>query len=214
MSSLAIPCKLLPGRVSTTWFACAMTLSDTAAAVVQPDDPDIAAMARVAIGDEAALGEIIDRWEKPLRAFLYRSLRSWEDAEDLAQVTFIRLYRVAPRYEPSARFSTFLFTIARRLLLNEYRRRSRKPAEPTAPEDFGHLAGENDSERQRFEIEEALHNALNDVPEKQRTALLLHQQQGLRYSEIAKMMKASESAVKSWIFRARQHLREALQDLR
>lgn len=180
----------------------------------EPSDPDAALMTRVATGDESALGELIDRWEKPLRAFLYRSLGSWEDAEDLAQVTFIRLYRYAPKYEPSAKFSTFLFTIAQRLMLNERRRRSRKPSEATDPEDFSHLHGADDPARTQHEIEEALHRALLDVPDNQRTALLLHQQQGLSYAEIANALEASESAVKSWIYRARQHLRKALEDYR
>lgn len=80
---------------------------------------DEALMLRVGAGDETALEILIDRWKNPLINFFYRSLRSVEESEDLAQMVYLRLYRSAPRYKPTAKFSTYLFHIARRLLINE-----------------------------------------------------------------------------------------------
>lgn len=173
---------------------------------------DIELMQRLATGDETALRALIDRWKSPLINFFYRSLRSHESAEDLAQVVFVRIYRAAPKYQPTAKFSTYLFHIARRLLINEFRRQQRKPLEAVDPADLVAVDSE-DPGRQVREIEEAFEIALEGLPENQRTAILLLKQQQLSYQEIAAIMDASESAVKTWIFRARQFLKQALKDL-
>jgi len=173
---------------------------------------DIELMQRLAQGDETALRLLIDRWKSPLINFFYRSLRSHESAEDLAQVVFVRIYRAAPKYQPTAKFSTYLFHIARRLLINEFRRQQRKPLEAVDPADLVAVDSE-DPGRQVREIEEAFEIALEGLPENQRTAILLLKQQQLSYQEIAAIMDASESAVKTWIFRARQFLKQALKDL-
>lgn len=178
-----------------------------------PEDADIALMLKVRDGDERALAELIERWKNPLLNFFYRSANSRATAEDLAQVTFIRLYRAAPGYKPKARFSTYLFQIARRLLLNEFRRRKRKPADPVDPSEL-HAVDPGNSARKVAEIEEAFRQALEQLPEKQRSAILLLQQQELDYEEIGRILGARPALIKTWIFRARQHLREALKDLR
>lgn len=177
-----------------------------------PVDPDSALMWRVREGDEAALTALIDRWKTPLLNFFYRSLGSYPQAEDLAQLTFIRVYRSASRYEPRAKFSTFLFHIARRLLINEYRHRQRKPLETLDPVDLPAIS-DNDSEQQVAEIEEAFNQAVGLLPEKHATALLLLKQQELSYEEIAELMDASVGAVKTWIFRAREQLKAELKHL-
>ncbi len=166
-------------------------------------------MLRVKDGEEEALAELIDRWQNPLINFFYRSLSSRADAEDLAQTVFIKLYGAASRYEPKARFSTYLFHIARRVLLNEFRRRGRKPVHLFAPEDLP-SASTTDPEIKMFELEEIFQRGLLQMPENHRTAILLLHQQQLSYAEIASIMNASESLVKTWIFRARQLLREEL----
>lgn len=177
-----------------------------------PEDEDVRQMLRLKEGDESALTEIIERWKNPLLNFFYRSIQDYEASEDLAQLVFIRLYRAASTYEPRAKFSTYLFHIARRLLINEFRRQQRKPLVAVDPQDL-HAVDEATSERTMQEIEEAFQYALKDVPEKQRTALLLFKQQELSYQEIAELMGATESAVKTWIFRARHSLKQALKDL-
>lgn len=173
---------------------------------------DVALMQRLAGGDEDALRQLIDRWKAPLINFFHRSLRSYETSEDLAQVVFVRIYRAAPNYQPTAKFSTYLFHIARRLLINEYRRQQRKPLDAVDPSELV-AVDTGASGRDMREIEEAFELALEGLPENQRTAIVLLKQQQLSYQEIATIMDASESAVKTWIFRARQFLKQALKDL-
>ena len=179
-----------------------------------PIDEDIRLMFAVAAGDTDALRQLIDKWKKPLINFFYRSLSSYEESEDLAQQVFIKIYRAAGRYQAKAKFSTFLFHIARRVLLNEFRRRSRKPVEYVDPQEF-HYGESEDPEVQRrlSEIEEVFQLAIKKLPEKHRTALLLYKQQELSYKEIAEIMDASENAVKTWIHRARAQLKEEMEVL-
>jgi RNA polymerase sigma-70 factor (ECF subfamily) len=175
------------------------------------DDPDAALMLEAAGGSEQALRMLIEKWQTPLINFFYRSLGSAEQAEDLTQLVFIRVYRAASTYEPRAKFSTYLFHIARRLLINEYRRRSRKPLEAVDPADLEAETPGRDK-LSLMEIEEAFEKALETLPENQRTAILLLKQQELSYEEIAAAMDATETAVKSWIHRARQKLKTELKD--
>ena len=168
-------------------------------------------MLRVGTGDEAALQTLINRWKNPMINFFYRSLGSFETSEDLAQMVFIRLYRAGPNYRPTARFSTFIFHIARRLLLNEYRRQKRKPLHATDPANLRGVV-ENNCDRQVSEIEEVFSHALQNLPEKHRSAIILLKQQELSYQEIASVMGATESAVKTWIYRARLDLKKYMGD--
>ncbi|MFP6899705.1 MAG: sigma-70 family RNA polymerase sigma factor [Opitutales bacterium] len=173
---------------------------------------DIVLMQRVAAGEDAAMALLIDRWKKPLLRFFHRSLRSLADAEELAQTTFLKLYRAAGRYKPSAKFSTYLFTIARHVLLDEIKYRARHPADPTDPSELRVQVQLKDEPR-TSEVEEAFEQCLQALPENQRTALLLRVQRELTYEEIATIMKASNGAVKTWIHRARDHLRGHLKQL-
>ena len=94
-------------------------------------DPDAELMLRVKAGDcdaSDAFAQLVTRWQQPVLSFVFRTLPDPEEAEDIAQGVFVQLWRSAGRYQPSARFSTFLFTIARNLTLNEIRRRRRHPA--------------------------------------------------------------------------------------
>src|ERR1700722_4806915 len=92
-------------------------------------DADAALMLRVKRGDDAAFAELVDKYKQPVMNLAYRILRDATEAEDVAQNVFLQAYKSAPRYEVSAKFSTWLFTIARNLCLNEIRRRSRHPAD-------------------------------------------------------------------------------------
>ncbi len=175
-------------------------------------DEDSRLMLRVGAGDEGALREIVERWQGPLLAFFERSVHSRQQAEDLVQLTFIRIYRAAPRYhQPLAKFSTYLFHVARRVLLNDYRSRRRKPLETVDPADL-HAVEPGRAALRTLEIEEAFAKALEALPEDQRTAMLLLKQQELSYEEIAEAMQTSVPSVKTWIFRARQKLRDALKE--
>jgi RNA polymerase sigma-70 factor, ECF subfamily len=173
---------------------------------------EVVLMRRVATGENAAMALLVDRWKSPLLRFFNRSLQSKADAEELTQTTFLRLYRAAERYQPTAKFSTYLFTIARRILLDEYKRRARHPVDATDPLHFRSRA-EPEVKVSSGELEEVLEQCLRTLPEKQRTSLLLRVQREYSYDEIAVIMGASQGAVKTWIHRARTHLRANLKQL-
>jgi RNA polymerase sigma-70 factor (ECF subfamily) len=152
---------------------------------------------------------------------LYRTLPDAIEAEDLAQQVFIQVFKSAHRYQVTAKFSTWLFTIARNLCLNEIRRRSRHPAESldaTTPDSDDQPARQYEDTKVfsppdsllHGELEEKIEHALAALPEKQRTALLLCRQDELSYEQIAEVLECSVSATKSLIHRARETLKEQL----
>lgn len=175
------------------------------------EDIDSVCLQAIAKGDRAAFSSIVERWQIRLINFFYRSTSNRSDAEDLAQETFLELYRAAPRYQARGTFSAFIFTLARRRLIDSYRKKSRRPLELIDPTDFV-MQQQADTIDRSAEIQEAFHRALTDLPENQRNAILMLQQQGLSYDEIATALDCSLSAVKTWIHRARTHLRDALKD--
>jgi RNA polymerase sigma-70 factor (ECF subfamily) len=184
-------------------------------------EPDAALMLRVKQGDGAAFAGLVDKYKRPVLNLVYRMLHDATEAEDVAQNVFVQVFRSAPRYEVSAKFSTWLFTIARNLALNELRRRSRHPSESmdaTRPE-------QDDQPMQQFEdkktflppesllqgeLEQKIEQALAQLPENQRTAILLCRQNELSYEEIAKVLGCSVSATKSLIHRGRETLKHKL----
>src|SRR5882724_11743944 len=144
-------------------------------------DPDAALMLRVKRGDGAAFAELVDKYKQPVMNVIYRILRDATEAEDLAQNVFLQVYKSAHRYEVTARFSTWLFTIARNLCLNEIRRRSRHPADSM---DSQYPGEDEDQPARQFhdvkafapadsvlhqELREKIDEALADLPENQRT---------------------------------------------
>ena len=168
-------------------------------------------MALVAHGDDHALRQLVDRHHPRLVGYLKSEVGSQTTAEELAMEVFIRLHRAASRWRPEAKLSTYLIHIAHNLVLNEWRRKSRKPTSTldSAPEpgDQSH-----ESARQVVELEESFDRAVNELPAEQRTAIILLVQQDLPYEEIAIAMKAPVSSIKTWIHRARTRLRELLKD--
>ena len=183
-------------------------------------DPDAALMLRVKQGDRSAFEALVEKYKHPVMNLVYRTLPDATEAEDLAQHVFLQVWKSAHRYEVSAKFSTWVFTIARNLSLNEIRRRSRHPAESldqTSPDDDQPMHQVQD--RKNFSAPDALlhgdlegkiEEALRDLPEKQRTALLLCREDELSYEEIAGVLGCSVSATKSLIHRARETLKNLL----
>lgn len=184
-------------------------------------DPDAALMLRVKQGDRDAFEELVEKYKQPVMNVVFRTLRDATEAEDLAQHVFLQVYKSAHRYEISAKFSTWLFTIARNLCLNEIRRRSRHPADSLDQ----HLAGEEDQPAREIgdrkataahdellqrELVEKIDEALADLPENQRTAIQLCRQEELSYEDIAEVLGCSLSATKSIIHRGREALKERL----
>lgn len=181
-------------------------------------DPDTALMLRAKQGDGGAFTELVEKYKQPVMNLAFRSLRDLTEAEDLAQNVFAQVWKAAPRYEPTAKFSTWLFTIARNLCLNEIRRRTRHPADSLDQTrddaDDQPLYQIEDKrvvpateELLRGELVEKVEAALAVLPEKQRTALLLCRQEELSYEEIASVLGCSLSATKSLIHRARETLK-------
>lgn len=183
----------------------------TAAFTKSLEDIDSACMRAISAGDQSALAQIVERWQGRLINFFYRSTGNRADAEDLTQETFIELNRAATNYHSQGSFKAFIFTLARRRLIDNYRKKSRRPIEYIDPSEFL-MQCQNEKIDHSREIEEIFHCALSTLPDKQRSAILLLQQQGLSYEEIALSLGASLSAVKTWIHRARTHLREELKE--
>jgi RNA polymerase sigma-70 factor (ECF subfamily) len=183
-------------------------------------DPDAALMLRVQRGDRGAFTELVGKYQQPIFNFIGRTLRDETEAEDLTQATFVQVWKSASRYRVSARFSTWLFTIARNLCLNEIRRRARHPAdsldspvfdeEPGTPQIEDRSAPHPPGEMLRGELERKVEEALAALPENQRTAILLCQRDELSYDEIAAVLGCSLAATKSLIFRARETLKARL----
>lgn len=169
----------------------------------------------------AAFEALVEKYKLPVLNLVYRTLPDPTEAEDLAQSVFVQVYRSAGRYEHSAKFSTWLYTIARNLSLNEIRRRSRHPAESLDEahgdvEDFPVRQYEDSKTRPptdyvlENELVRKVQEALHDLPEKQRTAILLYQEKDMSYEEIAKILNCSLSATKSLIHRGRETLKQRL----
>lgn len=173
------------------------------------NDPDVALMQRVGGGDFKAMRALVERWQKPLINFFYRSVSSVHTAEDLAQMTFVKIYRSAATYEPKAKFSSWLFLVARSVLISNFRKEALRPAEASDPNELPAVADEADT-LAIHDIERAFAAAVRELPENHRTAILLLRQQELSYEEIATAMGTSIQNVKTWIFRARRALRERL----
>jgi RNA polymerase sigma-70 factor (ECF subfamily) len=184
-------------------------------------DPDASLMLCVKRGDMGAFAELVDKYKQPVMNLVGRMLKDATEAEDLAQNVFLQVYKSAHRYEVSAKFSTWLFTIARNLCLNEIRRRSRHPADSL---DATHAEQEDQPLRQfkdektfsppdallHGELEHKIAEALTELPENQRTAILLCREDELSYEEIAEVLGCSLSATKSLIHRGRETLKQKL----
>jgi RNA polymerase sigma-70 factor, ECF subfamily len=188
---------------------------------------DVQLMLDVKAGDEQSFALLLHRYRTPLVNFLYRMVRNREQAEDLAQEVFIRVYRARAEYVPSAKFTTWLFRIATNLALNSIRdtRHQRMEVSLDAPVTVDSQEGDErplDVAEKNPNIEEHLvqeaqremiRHAIDKLPEKQRAAVLLHKYQELDYGEISKILSCSESALKSLLFRAYETLRVELAPL-
>lgn len=184
-------------------------------------DPDAALMLRVKQGDAAAFTQLVEKYKQPIMNLVWRTVRDETEAEDITQSVFVQAWKSAPRYQATAKFSTWLFTIARNLCLNEFRRRSRHPAE-----SLDQMRDDSDDQPKfqivdkriraaqdellQGELEHKVDAAIGALPENQRIALALCRQEELSYEEIADVLGCSLSATKSLIHRARETLKAQL----
>ncbi|MFY7818271.1 MAG: RNA polymerase sigma factor [Akkermansiaceae bacterium] len=186
-------------------------------AVDADDAIDVALMREVARGDEKAFRSLILRHQQAVVGTVSRMLNDPIEAEDIAQMVFVRVWQSAPKWTHDAKFTTYLFTITRNLVFNESRRRGRKkevslesheehqPAIARADEAM--QPGETLEKR---ELHRSIDRAIASLPEQQRMAVILRTFEGLDYEEIAQALDTSVSSVKSLLFRARATLRDAL----
>ena len=184
-------------------------------------ETDLELMLRVARGDEGSFGELLRRHRAPLANYFRRMLRDPALAEDLAQEVFLRVYQARERYRPDARFTTWLYRIATNLALNAIRdRKGEVPQSDEESSEGGPSATRLVDSRPNVEQqlmqsdrERLIRRAVEELPERQRAAVILHKYQDVDYQQIAKVLGVSESAVKSLLFRAYESLRMRLEPL-
>ena len=186
-------------------------------------DLDAQLMLRVRDGDDDSFRILLEKHRNPVINFVYRMVQERAVAEELSQEVFLRIYRSRESYEPTARFTTWLFRIATHLALNWLRdgKHERAHQRLDAPRDSdkeGNLPGrealdKSPSVEQRMVYEtrlQEIRDAIALLPEKQRAAVLMHKYEEMEYSQIAHVLECSESAVKSLLFRAYETLRARL----
>ena len=187
-------------------------LKPAGSVVLQQEPADDDLMRRTAMGEETAFRLLVQRWEGEVRGFLTYMLGSPESAEDLAQETFVKVYRQAGRYRAEGKFRSWLLRIAGNLARSELRRRKiigwirfendrhDRPTGQPAP----------DQELQAKELENLLAAAVDRLPRRQKEALVLVRFQGLRYQEAAEVMQTTLAGLESLLQRATRSLRDEL----
>jgi RNA polymerase sigma-70 factor (ECF subfamily) len=186
---------------------------------IEPREDDdarlVALMLRARNDDEAAFRELVEATEDRVYGTIVKMLGGVEGAEDLAQKVYLRIWQARGRYEPTAKFSTWMFSIVRRLVLNEWRGRSRRGAvfvhSSTDVKQREAMSSDSPSaEASAGELAKAIDAALQSLPEEQRTAMILRRYDEMPYEEIAGVLGTTVPAVKSLLFRARETLRVRL----
>jgi len=184
---------------------------------------DAEVMLRVAAGDDGAFDYLVAKFRRPMNSFMYRMTRNQAVAEELAQEVFLRVYRSRHTYAASAKFTTWLYRIATNLAVNHARDTKYERPENTVnidePDtdtgltvdvaDRGLNAEQQILRRERLA---AIRKHVEALPERQRAAVIMHKYQNMDYKQIAEVLKLSESATKSLLFRAYETLRETLKE--
>ena len=184
---------------------------------------DVDVMLRVKTGDESAFAYLVQKYRRPMVGFMYRMCHNPSTAEELAQEVFLRVYRSRTGYEPSAKFSTWLYRIATNLAVNHARdTRHERPENTVRLDEPDRETGTTpDLADDSLSVEEqilkrerlaAIRSKVNALPERQRMAVIMHKYQQMDYRQIADVLKLSESATKSLLFRAYETLREQLKE--
>jgi RNA polymerase sigma-70 factor, ECF subfamily len=221
MASLVLDQTRFPGAWTETANATPNELMNTMPGGGALTDAEI--MLRVRDGDDSCFDYLIEKYRKPIVHFMFRMVHNQAVAEELAQEVFLRVYRSRQTYRAEARFTTWLYRIATNLGVNHARDTKHERAaqnvyldEPdpetgTTPD----VADQTPSAEEgllRQERLKAIREHVMALPERQRTAVLMHKYQGMDYKQIGEVLKLSESATKSLLFRAYQTLRERLKD--
>jgi RNA polymerase sigma-70 factor (ECF subfamily) len=181
-------------------------------------DRDAELMLRVREGDDTSFALLLERHRGPVVHFLYRMVQNPSVSEELAQEVFLRVYRSRATYEPTAKFTTWLFRIATHLALNWVRDGKKEKGQESLDEQVVDGVDRQVRDRQPTIEQEMLYEvkmtevrqAIEALPAKQRAAVLMHKYEELEYAQIARALNCSESAVKSLLFRAYESLRSRL----
>jgi len=183
----------------------------------EEEDEDVRLMGLIARGDMPAFQQLVERHQALVTGTAARMLGSNSDVEDIAQQVFIRVWKSAGRYRPRAKFTTWLLKITRNLVFNELRRTKRRAHLPLQPDPEGEeiaLPDETtrapDASLLENELRTAIEDAITELPDTQRMALVLRRYEDLSYEDIAEVLDLSVPAVKSLLFRARTELRTRL----
>ncbi len=179
---------------------------------------DAELMLRVREGDEPSFALLLEKHRNSVIHFLYRMIQNQAIAEELAQEVFLRVYRSRESYEPTAKFTTWLFRITTHLALNHVRDRRKdklhdsldEKMEDSTPRQLADRVANVEERMLRDARLGEIRQAIEQLPEKQRGAVLMHKYQDMEYSQIAAVLGCSESAVKSLLFRAYEALRQRL----
>lgn len=179
---------------------------------------DAELMLRVRDGDEVSFALLLEKHRNSVIHFLYRMVQNQAIAEELAQEVFLRVYRSRETYEPSAKFTTWLFRITTHLALNHVRDRRKdklndsidEKVEDGAPRQLPAREANVEERLLRDARLDEVRKAIEELPDKQRGAVLMHKYEEMEYSQIASVLGCSESAVKSLLFRAYESLRTSL----
>ena len=165
---------------------------------------------RLQRGEEPAFDELMTRYKRPVVNFCYRLLSDAGEADDVAQDVFVRVYQRLGDYRPSGKFTTWLFALAHNACVDRLRYRQRHPTEPleSAPEP-----ATVSRETETREIGDQIAAAVAELPEDQRTVIVLAEYHGMSYAEIAGIMRCSQKSVESRLYRAKQTLRLHLRHL-
>jgi RNA polymerase sigma-70 factor (ECF subfamily) len=181
------------------------------------DAVDVSLMRRIATGDEQAFRLLVERHQNSVIGTIAKMLHDPTEAEDLAQQTFLRVWKHAKRWKPDAKFTTYLYTIVRNLVYNESRRRSRRKEvsanereDETGQQVAAETRAEPDAEVAQWEAHAEIDSVIASLPESQRTAVVLYAYESMSYEEIGEVLGTSVASVKSLLFRARTTLREKL----
>jgi len=182
------------------------------------NDRDVGLMLRVREGDNEAFELLVELHQSAVIGTVAKMLGGASEAEDIAQQVFIRIWKSAKRYQPQAKFTTWMFTITRNLVFNETRRRKRKPTVSVEErEEESHQQVEDvhsttpDQDVLHSELERAVDDEIQALPDKQRLAVVLRRYEEMPYDEIGRVLSMSVPAVKSLLFRARTQLKESLE---
>ena len=220
-----------PDGVNSDVSSLALDYGLLAAGVHPPDGAaesaiglsDAEMMLRVKAGDDSAFDYLVQKYRRPIIGFMYRMARNTAAAEDLAQEVFLRVYRSRANYEASAKFSTWLYRIATNLGVNHARDTRHERPENTLNLDepdsetgtTPDLADKEPNVEEgilRRERLQAIRQKVEALPERQKLAVLMHKYQEMDYRQIAEVLKLSESATKSLLFRAYETLRTELRE--